>query len=188
MIVSKSANGVEELKIGRILIVNDQRYKALVIEEINATSDDQYLQFILIPLKGILNYRITHPLDSHATQMLFQSEAMMVLAASNLVAQTRDNNRKFLHSNGTTNMFDVNDYKYYGEIISFTVDWNTGYLGDALITIAKMNADNGYPIGWNVHISETYDKYRLDTYKTLDWSINQAAVPPGEVLVKNSAI
>ena len=119
MIVSKSANGVEELKIGRILIVNDQRYKALVIEEINATSDDQYLQFILIPLKGILNYRITHPLDSHATQMLFQSEAMMVLAASNLVAQTRDNNRKFLHSNGTTNMFDVNDYKYYGEIISF---------------------------------------------------------------------
>ena len=178
MIVSKSANGVEELKIGRILIVNDQRYKALVIEEINATSDDQYLQFILIPLKGILNYRITHPLDSHATQMLFQSEAMMVLAASNLVAQTRDNNRKFLHSNGTTNMFDVNDYKYYGEIISFTVDWNTGYLGDALITIAKMNADNGYPIGWNVHISETYDKYRLDTYKTLDRSINQAAVPP----------
>ena len=178
MVVSKTAQGVDELQIGRILLVNDQRYKALVIEEMTATNDDQYWNYTLIPLKGILNYRITHPIDSHATQALFQSEAMMVLAASNLVSQTRDNNRKFLHTDNVTNMFDVNDYKFYGEIISFTVDWKTSYLGDALVSIAKMNADDGFPIGWNIHVSDTYDKFRLDTYKALNRSVNQVSVPP----------
>jgi hypothetical protein len=178
MTVSKTAQGVDELKIGRILLVNDQRYKALVIEELQASSDDQYWNFTLIPLKGILNYRITHPTDSQATQALFQSEAMMVLASSNLVSQTRDVNRKFLHTDAVTNMFDVNDYKFYGEIVSFTVDWKTGFLGDALVSIAKMNADTGYPIGWNVHVSDTYNKFRLDTYKALDRSVNQALIPP----------
>jgi len=178
MSVSKTAQGVDELQIGRILLVNNQRYKALVIEELSASSDDQYWNYTLIPLKGILNYRITHPTDSQATQLLFQSEAMMVLASSNLVSQIRDNNRKFLNSDNITNMFDVNDYKFYGEIISFTVDWKTGYLGDALVSIAKMNADGEFPIGWNVHVSDTFDKVRMDTYKALNRSVNQVLIPP----------
>ena len=128
---------MDELKIGRILLINDQRYKALVIEELQATSDDQYWNFTLIPLKGILNYRITHPTDSQATQQLFQSEAMMVLASSNLVSQVRDPNRKFLHTDAVTNMFDVNDYKFYGEIVSFTVDWKTGYSAMRLYPLRK---------------------------------------------------
>ena len=152
--------------------------EALIMEEMSATSDDQYWNFTLLPLKGILNYRITHPTDSQATQQVYQAEAMMILSSSNLVSQTRDNNRKFLHSDGVTNLFDVNDYKFYGEIISFTVDWKTGFLGDALVSISKMNADNLFPIGWNVHVSDTYDHYRMDTYNALDRSVNQASVPP----------
>ena len=64
MTVSKTAQGFEELEIGRILVINNQMDKALIIEDLSASLDDEFVNFTLISLKGMLNYRIVHPLDS----------------------------------------------------------------------------------------------------------------------------
>src|SRR3982750_2870232 len=125
--VSKTAQGVEELQIGRILVVNNQRDKALIIEDLDASLDDEYMTFTCIPLKGMLNYRIVHPLDSGGVGNApwvarKQSQVMMWMVSDNLVTQTRDNDRKFWNSAQTVNMLRVAPTKTFGETIDFTVD------------------------------------------------------------------
>ena len=58
MRISKTAQGVDELQIGAILVVNNQKDKALIIEDLTASLDAEFIQFTMIPLKGMLNYRI----------------------------------------------------------------------------------------------------------------------------------
>lgn len=168
--VSRSAANVEEIKTGRILVVNNQTDKALIIEEMQTTLDDKHWIITCIPLKGMLNYRIVHPTDSFAT-LLAKSQAyvMMNIPSVNLVTQTRDKDRYFWNTTATKNLFSVATTKVYGETIDFTADWNTGLMGDCISEIAKMNSAAGsYPIGWNVYINTTWDGFQMDTYKARD--------------------
>jgi hypothetical protein len=43
--VSKTTQGMEELQIGRILVINNQRDKALIIEDFNVSLNDEYITF-----------------------------------------------------------------------------------------------------------------------------------------------
>ena len=63
LMVGKNAQGVEELQLGRILVINNQLDKALIVEDMVTSLDDEFWNFTLIPLKGMLNYRICHPTD-----------------------------------------------------------------------------------------------------------------------------
>lgn len=177
--VSKTAQGVEELQIGRILIVNNQKDKALIIEDLTASLDDEYINFTLIPLKGILNYRICHPTDSGSFTATRQSVVMLELVRKNLVTQTRDNDRKFWNAAGTINLLSVVPNINYGDTIDFTVDWKTGYLGEALTFVSKMygvNAD--YPIGWNIYIKDDFSGYEMNVYWGARRTITQTILPP----------
>jgi hypothetical protein len=179
MKISKTAQGIEELQTGRILVINNQRDKALIIEDMTTTLTDQYWTFTLIPLKAMLNYRICHPTDTGGSFIGYeQSEVMMIIPWNNLVSQTRDPDRKFMDSTNTKNMFGVTDLKVYGDIIDFTVDWSTGYMGDAVVTISKMYSAGKYPVGWNVYISSDWKAFHMDTYQGTNRTINQTTVPP----------
>ena len=177
--ISKYAQGIENMDVGNILVVNGQRDKALIIEEIDASLDDQYIKYTCIPLKGILNYRICHPTDSGTYTARKQTEVMMLLASGNLVTQTRDTDRKFWNNARTVNMFRVATTKLLGDSIDFTVDWGTGYLGDAIVDIAKMyGVTQTTPMGWNIYISPDYTAFEMDTYNARQKHINQTALPP----------
>jgi hypothetical protein len=178
--ISRTAQGIDEMKIGRIIIVNNDLKKALIIEEMTANIADDYWNFILIPLKGLLNYRICHPVDSGSFTALNQSNIMMQLASKNLVTQTRDNDRKFWNEDQTVNLFSVAATKNYGDIIDYSVDWGTGFLGDAIVDIANMfeGVAGKYPIGWNVYIKDTLNGFQLDTYTPTNRTIRQTDRPP----------
>jgi hypothetical protein len=184
MTVSKTAQGVEELQIGRILVVNNQRDKALIIEDLTASLDDEYITFTCIPLKGMLNYRICHPNDSGGGNgnpwvQKRQSQVMMWMVSDNLVTQTRDNDRKFWNNDRTVNMLRIAPIKVFGETIDFTVDWDTGHMGDAITTIAKIyGITTTVPLGWNISITENYDAFEMDVFYGTHKHIHQTTVPP----------
>lgn len=182
--VSRQAEYADELQPGRILVVNDQKDKALIIEEINTTLDDQHWNITCIPLKAMLNYRIVHPSDSGGVGGnpwvgRFQSQVLMWMVSDNLITQTRDSDRKFWNKAGTVNMLKIDSLKEYGDVIDFKADWNTGLMGDCLVSISKMNNTVGsYPIGWNIYIPGTWDSFIMNTYKATDRSIKQTDRPP----------
>lgn len=183
--VSRQAEYADELLPGRILVVNNQRDKALIIEDITTTLDDKHWNITCIPLKAMLNYRICHPNDSGGVGApnpwlaKYQTQVMMWLVSDNLITQTRDPDRKFWNIAGTVNMLKIEALKSYGDIIDFKVDWNTGLMGDCVVDIAKMNKTAGsYPIGWNIYIPSTWNGYNMDTYQATDRSILQAVRPP----------
>jgi hypothetical protein len=181
LVVSKDAANVSELQVGRVLVVNNQLDKVLVIESIQRNLNEPTLSINCIPLKGILNWRICHPSDYAGVTGTNQAAVMMWMVAANLVSQTRDQDRKFWSSAGAAggkNMFGVVGEKMYGEIIDFTFDWNTGYMGDALVNIAKMYAAGGHPVGWNIYITNDYQYFNMDTYQATDRSINQTGYAP----------
>lgn len=178
MTISKTAQGVEELQIGRILVVNNQLDKALIIEDLIASLDNNYISFNLLPLKGMLNYRISHPVDSGSFLSKTQAEVMLSLAGNNLVTQTRDSDRKFWNSDGTKNMFQIAAMKTFGEIIDLSVDWETGQLGDSIISVAKMHTGDNKPIGWNVSITEGFTAFEMDVFEPRAKHINQTGLPP----------
>ena len=179
MTVPKDLKGVEELQIGRILVVNNQLNKALIIEELQTTLTDPYIHFTLLPLKAILNYRICHPEHANNFMQKSQSEVMQILAFNNLINQTSDNDRKFMDSSFTKNMFIVSELKTYGDIIDYTVDWETGYLGDAITSVAKMYGVNTTaPLGWNIYIKSDYTAYIMDVWHGTHKHINQPVNNP----------
>lgn len=182
--ISKTAQGVKELQTGRILVVNNQREKALIIEDLTASLDGEYITFNCIPLKGMLNYRIVHPNDSGGVGNApwvarKQSQVMMWIASDNLVTQTRDPDRKFWNDAGTINLFKVAPTKELGDTIDFKVDWNTGLMGDAITSVAKMyGVTQTTPLGWNIYINETYDAFEMDVYQGREKHIHQTILPP----------
>lgn len=178
--ISRAAQGVEEMQIGRIIVVNNDLTKAMIIEEMTANVTDDYWDFTLIPLKGMLNYRIAHPTDSGSFVQTSQAAVMMSLVSRNLVTQTRDDDRKFWNSDRTINLLSVASTKTYGDLIDFTVDWDTGFLGEAIVNIANMFEDTVgvYPIGWNIYIKSTLDGFVMDTYRGSNRSINQTINSP----------
>lgn len=178
--ISRNAAGVDEMQVGRFVIVNNDLNKVLIIEEKNANLSEGTWDFILIPLKGLMNYRIAHPTDSGSFTAMTQSEIMMQLAWKNLYSQGRDNDRKFWNADGTINLFSVAAFKQFGEIIDFTTTWETGLLGDAIIEISKMFEDTPgkYPVGWNVYVKSTMDGFVFDAYQATNRSIRQAVNPP----------
>jgi Siphovirus ReqiPepy6 Gp37-like protein len=183
LIVSKTAQGVEELQVGRILVVNNQKDKALIIEDINAVLDDEYMTFTCIPLKGMLNYRIVHPSDSNSGNpwvQQAQSKVMHWIVYDNLVLQTRDNDRKFWNNDSRTkNMLTIGDIQPFGETIDFKVDWNTGLMGDAITSVAKMyGVQTTVPLGWNIYITENYDALEYNVYHGTHKHIHQTTLPP----------
>ena len=172
--VNRNIQGIEELKIGRILVVNNDRSKALIIEDMTTSLDDQFWTFNCIPLKGMLNYRICHPLDSGDYLQTQQSEVMMKIVSGNLVTQTRDSDRKFLHSVSGANMFTVAPTKVFGDIIDYTIDWKNGYIGECLVDISKMYGKSAnYPLGWNVYIKDDYSGFELDVWYGTHKHVNQ---------------
>jgi hypothetical protein len=182
MSVPKEVQGVEELKIGRILVVNNQLEKALIIEDIETSLDDQYIYLTLLPLKGMLNYRIAHPTDSaNGLSWIdrYQSQVMTWLAYDNLIKQTRDPDRYFWNEAKTANLLDTAPTKAFGDIIDFAVDWETGYIGDTIINVSKMYGTvNSYPLGWNIYIKPDYSGYEFDTYIGTPKHINQTTNAP----------
>ena len=181
--VSKSAQGIEELQVGRILVVNNQRDKALIIEDISSSLDDEYINFTCISLKGMLNYRICHPTDSNSGNPWVQqrqSKVMHWIAYDNLIKQTRDNDRKFWNNDTRTkNMLQMADIQPFGETVDFAVDWNTGLMGDAITTVAKMyGITTTVPLGWNIYITENYDAFELNVWYGKHKHINQDTLPP----------
>jgi ReqiPepy6 Gp37-like protein len=175
------AAGAQELQIGRVLVVNNQTDKALIIEDITRNLNEPTMKITCIPLKGLLNWRICHPTDTLTFTARKQSEIMMIIPFNNLVQQTRDNDRKFWSSAGAAggkNMFGVTGLKVYGETIDFLVDWKTGYIGDAVVSISKMYAAGGHPIGWNIYINSSWTQFVMDTYQATNRSINQTTYSP----------
>ena len=178
--VSKTSQGVEELQIGRILVVNNQRDKALIIEDLVASLDDEYITFTCIPLKGMLNYRICHPTDSGGGGgtpwvQRKQSEVMIYMVLDNLIKQTRDDDRYFMDNARTRNMLKIAPLKIIGETIDFTVDWDTGLMGETITTIAKISS---IPLGWNINITEDYSAFEMNVYQGTNKHINQTILPP----------
>lgn len=173
--ISRTAAGIEEMQVGRIIIVNNQLDKALIISEMNTNLADDYWNFVLLPLKGLLNYRICQPIDSGSFTARYQSEVMMLLASNNLVTQNRDTARKFWNSDQTKLLFTVAGLKTFGDIIDFSVDWNTGLLGETIVEVSKMYDDviGKFPVGWNVYIKDTFDALQMDTYQATNRSIGQ---------------
>ncbi len=183
--VSKAAQGVEELQIGRILVVNNQRDKALIIEDLTASLDDNYITFTCIPLKGMLNYRICHPDDSGGVGgnpwiARKQSQVMLWMVKDNLISQTRDNDRKFWNDARTVNLLTIPSVvPEFGETIDFEVNWNTGYMGDTITTIAKMHGvTTTEPLGWNIYITDDYSAFEMNVYLSRQKHINQTILPP----------
>jgi len=178
--ISRTAQGVEEMQIGRIIIVNNDLNKAMIIEDMTANVADDYWNFTLIPLKGMLNYRIAHPTDSGSFTQVSQAAVMMSLVSKNLISQTRDDDRKFWNAARTKNLLSVAGTKTYGDLIDLTIDWSSGALGDLIVEIANMFEDDigVYPIGWNIYIKDTLDGYVMDTYKPTDRSIAQSVNSP----------
>lgn len=183
IVVSKTAQGVEELQVGRILVVNNQRDKALIIEDIDATLDDEFIAFTCIPLKGMLNYRIVHPTDSAnggAWTQRTTSQVMTWIMYDNLIKQTRDPDRYFSNNDRTKNMLQLAYLtREFGEIIDYQVDWNTGLMGDAITSVAKMyGVSTTVPLGWNIYITENYDAFEFDVYYGKHKHIHQTTLPP----------
>jgi hypothetical protein len=177
--IGKNAQGVEEMQLGRILIINNQLDKALIIEDMVTSLDDEFWNFTLIPLKGMLNYRICHPTDSGSFTGLRQTEVMQRLVMKNLLTQIRDADRYFQDSTRTKNMLSVSAIKSYGDTIDFTVDWDTGYLGEAIVTISKMFGQEGnYPIGWNIAIKDDFSGFLFDCNYGTHKHIDQIILPP----------
>ena len=178
LVVNRQAQGVEELQIGRVLVINNDREKAVIIEDMETSLNDQNWSFTLIPLKALMNYRIVNPMDSGTFTQKRQANVMMNLVKSNVQDNARDTKRNFLGADGTTNRFAVGAIKEYGDLIDFKVDWKTGYLGDTLIDIAKMNEDTTYPIGWNVYIHSGWQLFYMSTYQATIRTANQSTNPP----------
>jgi Siphovirus ReqiPepy6 Gp37-like protein len=182
--ISKTAQGVGELQVGRILVVNNQRDKALIIEDFVATLDDDYITFTCIPMKGMLNYRIVHPQDSAnglAWTQRKQSQVMTWIMYDNLMKQTRDPDRYFQNTARTKNMLQMatESAREFGDIIDYKVDWNTGLMGDAITSVAKMyGVDTTVPLGWNIYITENYDAFEFDVYHGTHKHIHQVTLPP----------
>jgi hypothetical protein len=184
--VSKTAQGVEHLEIGRILVVNNQLDKALIVEDLSASLDSNFITFHCVSLKGMLNYRIVHPVDSGGNGgtpwvARRQSQIMNWMALDNLIKQTRDTDRYFWNSNRSKNMFQVAPAIEAGDTIDFAVDWDTGLMGDAITSVAKMfdiSADVTVPLGWNVYILDDFSAYEMDVYYGRHKHINQTALPP----------
>lgn len=178
--VSRTAQGAEELEVGRIVIVNDDLKNGLIIEEMNANVVDNNWNIVLIPLKGLLNYRIAHPVDSGTFTNLSQSEVMLSLASKNLITQYRDTDRKFWNADQTQLLFTVAATKTFGDLIDYTVDWSTGYLGDAIVEVANMfeGVEGKYPVGWNVYVKDTLDVLQMDVYQHTNRSIKQSVNNP----------
>lgn len=178
MVVNRYAQGIEELQIGRVLVINNDREKTVIIEDMKTSLNDENWSFTLIPCKALMNYRIVNPTDSATFTQKRQANVMMNLVKSNVVDNIRDTKRNFLGVDGTTNRFAVASIKEYGDLIDFKADWKTGYLGDTLTEIAKMNEDASYPVGWNVYIHSGWSLFYLGTYQATNRTANQAVVPP----------
>ena len=178
--ISRTAQGAEDLQIGRIVIANNMLNKAMIIDEIRANIAEDVWEVNLIPLKALLNYRIAHPTDSGTFTGLSQSEVMMSLVSRNLISQNRDPDRKFWNSDQTINILNNASIKKYGDLIDYTIDWGTGFLGDTLIDISEMYDDiaGKYPIGWNIYIKSSLDGLELDTFKHTNRTINQTNFSP----------
>jgi hypothetical protein len=175
LVVSKHAQGVEEIQIGRILVVNNQKDKALIVEDLNASLDEESIVFSCIQLKDLLNYRIAHPSDAGTFTQRRQSDVMMLIASGNLITQTRDNDRKFWNDARTKNLFQVASLKGLGNIIDFTVNWESGQLGDVISSVAR---NSNRPLGWNVLINDNHDGFVMDVYEGAERHINQTIHPP----------
>jgi hypothetical protein len=179
MKISKTAQGVDQLQIGYILVVNNQKDKALIIEDLTASLNEEFITFNLIPLKAMLNYRICHPVDSGTFAATSQSEVMKLLVWRNLISQTRDPDRKFWNDAGTKNMLGVAAISAFGDTIDFTVDWKTGYLGDAITTVAKMYGVSATkPLGWNIYITDNFSSYEMEVWYGVHKHINQTTLNP----------
>jgi hypothetical protein len=181
--IGKSAQGVEDMQIGRILVINNQLDKALIVEDMTTSLDDEYWNFTLIPLKGMLNYRICHPIDSGggggAWVARKQTQVMSWLVLDNLIKQTRDPDRYFQDSTRTKNMLAIAPVKEYGDTIDFLVDWDTGYLGDAVVTVSKMFGEQAnYPMGWNISIKDDFSGFLFDCNYGTHKHIDQSTLPP----------
>ena len=177
--VNRNIQGIEELKIGRILVVNNDRNKALIIEDMSTELDDQFWTFTCIPLKGMLNYRICHPLDSGDYLQTLQAEVMFKIVQGNLVTQTRDNDRKFLHSVSGANMFSVAPISSFGDFVDYTIDWKNGYIGDCLTDISNMYGKSAnYPLGFNVYIKEDYSGFEFNVWHGTHKHVNQSTLSP----------
>jgi hypothetical protein len=176
--VSKKSTNYSELQIGRILVVNNQWDKALIIEEINTTLTDNFSSYICSNLKGILNWRVLAPIDSPDYIAEPQAAVMMKLVSSQLIEQTRDTKRYFTNSQDEQ-MLAIDTIKNYGRLIDYiSEEWNTGYLGDILTEISKMNeAAASYPIGWNITIKD-FASLVFDTFEATNRSVNQTERPP----------
>ena len=67
----------------------------------------------------------------------------------------------------------------FGEIIDYKVDWNTGLMGDAITSVAKMyGVSTTVPLGWNIYITENYDAFEFDVYYGKHKHIHQNTLPP----------
>lgn len=177
--IGKESQGVEEIDVGKILVVNNQLDKALIVEEKTTSLDDNYWNITCIPLKAMLNYRICHPKDAAAFVNKRQSEVMTGIVSANLVTQTRDLDRKFWNTGRTVNLLSVVPNRVFGDTINFTVDWSTGGMGDTMTAIAKMfGKTTTQPLGWNIYIKPDFSGYEFNVWYGTHKHINQTTNNP----------
>ena len=147
----------------------------MIIDDLNVSLDDDYINFNCVSLKGILDYRIAHPSDSGVFTAKKQAEIMMNIVSGNLITQTRDNDRKFWNSAGNVNMMKIAPLKYLGNTIDYTVTWETGLMGETITNIAK-NSQN--PLGWNIYINDDFSAFEMDVYQGIQKHVEQVIRNP----------
>jgi hypothetical protein len=176
MKVSKNASSFSELKVGRILIVNNRLDKSLIVEEIYSSIPEEFVNVILMPLKGILNYRVLVPEDSSDFINKNQGFIMSELVREQLITQTRDINRRFTNDSGV-NLLSVTT-RNNGDLVNYyTTEWLNSSLGDVIVQLSKMNTVSP-SIGWNIYINPDYSGMTFDTYISADRTTKQTTVPP----------
>ena len=63
--------------------------------------------------------------------------------------------------------------------MDFTVDYKTGYLGDAIVSVAKMyGITTTAPLGWNVYITDDFSAFEMDVWYGKHKDIAQDVLPP----------
>lgn len=166
--VSKNAQSLNELKIGRLLVFNGQLDNACVIEDMQTTLQDNTWTFTLIPLKAVMNYRIVVDYGHVWTQQQQGLIMQQLVAYQTIAGNTAGANQNRMFPNMNTDLLTV------GDLIDYKEDWQP--LGDTLSKLAK--AGSGYPLGWNIRISPDYTKYWYNHKQATNRTINQTAVNP----------
>lgn len=165
--VSKKAQSVNELKVGRLLVINGEFDKVQYIEGLETNLTEESILFTLIPLKAILKWRVIKDYGDNSknlTQSYLMKNKVYKHATNSI-----DPKRNFPNLVVDT----PTSASGYGALISYKDDWSN--LAEVLTTMSHVST---YSIGWNIILKDDLTQMRFHTYNPTNRTINQSIVPP----------